>query len=381
MLQIPQINYMISNRGPVVYVNPTSDKTTDRLVEKYYPLICKICKDQFYNFIYLPQFLNQIQLQDLLDYYCPELTPDEREAICTESQDVTSVYRNFSNMMGKGVPQTTPFFLFYGDRNSSEFGWEYTVQPITSTTDDAFLNEVTQRIHFRHISRSVIAEKEEIYYEEIASIEDSRKSSSDDSPSYDRDYLIEKMSLILSSKDPILKADRNFIYSTIADEIRLRINLLRQNGVSEFIIRQLLNMPPSLPSRMCITHDHHIILTDYNNREIKMSALAKAVYFLFLRHPEGLMFKELSDHKKELFELYKNISNRTDMVKMEESINDIINSTKNSINEKCSRIKEAFLSEFDDEIAQNYYIQGKALSPKHITLDRTLITDESNLVL
>lgn len=367
MLQIPQINYMISDRGPVVYVNPTSDKTTDRLVEKYYPLICKICKDQFYNFIYLPQFLNQIQLQDLLDYYCPELTPDEREAICTESQDVTSVYRNFSNMMGKGVPQTTPYFLFYGDRNSSEFGWEYTVQPITSTTDDAFLNEVTQRIHFRHISRSVIA-ADEICYDVRASIEDSRKSSSDDSPSDYRDYLI-------------LKADRNFIYSTIADEIRLRINLLRQNGVSEFIIRQLFNMPPSLPSRMCITHDHHIILTDYNNREIKMSALAKAVYFLFLRHPEGLMFKELCDHKKELFELYKNISNRTDLVKMEESINDIINSTKNSINEKCSRIKEAFLSEFDDEIAQNYYIQGQALSPKHITLDRTLITDESNLVL
>ena len=39
--------------------------------------------------------------------------------------------------------------------------------------------------------------------------------------------------------------------------------------------------------------------------EIKMEPLVKAVYLLFLKHPEGIVFKCLPDYRKELAELYK----------------------------------------------------------------------------
>mgnify|MGYP000246638980 FL=1 len=39
-----------------------------------------------------------------------------------------------------------------------------------------------------------------------------------------------------------------------------------------------------------------------------------------------------------------------------ESIRRLVDVTDNAINEKCSRIKEAFLKVEDDFIARNYYI-------------------------
>ena len=67
---------------------------------------------------------------------------------------------------------------------------------------------------------------------------------------------------------------------------------------------------------------------------------------------------------------------------MIESINDITDSTKNSINEKCSRIREAFLREFDNEFAGNYFITttNKESFNKSITLDRNLVIDKAGVM-
>jgi len=68
------------------------------------------------------------------------------------------------------------------------------------------------------------------------------------------------------------------------------------------------------------------------------------------------------------------------MDKMKKSIEDIVDSTKNSVNEKCSRIRAAFVSQFNDNLAQNYYITGYAGKPKKIALDRSLVIDKSGLL-
>ena len=63
------------------------------------------------------------------------------------------------------------------------------------------------------------------------------------------------------------------------------------------------------------------------------------------------------------------------------SIDDIVDSTKNSINEKCSRIKEAFASQIKDGLASQYYITGRAGEPKRIVLNRSLVEDQSGLIM
>lgn len=166
----------------------------------------------------------------------------------------------------------------------------------------------------------------------------------------------------------------------IAKEIQARINQLYTMGVSEYVISKIVELPKPKLSPLLITEDFRIFLPDYNNMEITMPILSKVLYFFYLRHPEGVLFKELRDHKKELSELYRTISPREDMEKMEKSINDIVDSTKNSVNEKCSRIKAAFVSQFNDNLAYNYYISGFAGNPKEIRLDRSLVQDRSGIV-
>ena len=93
------------------------------------------------------------------------------------------------------------------------------------------------------------------------------------------------------------------------------------------------------------------------------------------------MFKELRySHRLELALIYGLVSPREDLDKMGMSIEDLVDPTKNSINEKRSRIKSAFVSKFSDEIAVNYYIIGRGAEPKTITLDRSLITDKSGIL-
>ena len=130
-------------------------------------------------------------------------------------------------------------------------------------------------------------------------------------------------------------------------------------------------------SRLHIDSKHRIFLTDYNNLEIEMTALQKTVFIFLLKHPEGVYFKELYKSKQELLRIYSKISNRADMEQLEKSILDITNARSNSINENCSRIKEAFLSKLQESIANNYFVTGSRSNLKLIKLDRALVSYES----
>lgn len=125
-------------------------------------------------------------------------------------------------------------------------------------------------------------------------------------------------------------------------------------------------------SRLTITKEGTVLLTDYN-KEVKMEPLTKAVYLLFLKHPEGIAFKALPDYRKELAELYTTIKPLGLNDRVIKSIEDVTNPLLNSINEKCSRVKAAFLSEVDTSLADQYYITGKGGEPKKVTLPRKLI--------
>ncbi len=147
---------------------------------------------------------------------------------------------------------------------------------------------------------------------------------------------------------------------------------MRKRGVQRYLLQELIEEKPTL-SRLVIDKDFRIFLPDYNNIEITMSPLPKAVYILFLLHPEGIPFKQLDYCFSELYDLYKLIGNREIEQNIIQSIADITDPTKNSINEKCARIREAFLKHFDTTYAQYYYVTGKRGEPKKVTLPRELV--------
>ena len=104
-----------------------------------------------------------------------------------------------------------------------------------------------------------------------------------------------------------------------------------------------------------------------------MTALPKAVFILFLKHPEGLRFKMLSDYYAELKRIYLALKTDSNYEEYETSIKNITDPFNNSINEKCARIREAFVKVIDENIAKNYFVTGQRGEAKKITLDRKLV--------
>ena len=116
-------------------------------------------------------------------------------------------------------------------------------------------------------------------------------------------------------------------------------------------------------SRLVITEDYRFILEDYH-KEVELQPVHKAVYMLFLAHPEGIEFKRLANYREELTRYYMATAKIMDKEKVVESVDHLIDPLDNAINEKCSRIKKVFL-ELMDEYTASYYIISSH-TQKHI---------------
>ena len=133
--------------------------------------------------------------------------------------------------------------------------------------------------------------------------------------------------------------------------------LLRAIGVS--VLEELrIEAAKSRLSRLLVTKDYRIILVDYGNKEVEMTPVHKAVYLLFLNHPEGIEFKKLCEYRNELLGYYMATAKLMDKQTIAESVDMLVDPLNNSINEKCSRIKSIFLNIMDQYTANYYIISG-----------------------
>ena len=128
-------------------------------------------------------------------------------------------------------------------------------------------------------------------------------------------------------------------------------------------------------SGLTITREYAIMLSEYN-KEVKMEPIVKAVYLLYLNHPEGIAFKCLPDYRKELADIYQKIKPLGLTERAIRSIEDVTNPLLNSINEKCSRIRAMFQAEVDASLLDQYIITGKSGEAKKISLPRDLVVWE-----
>ena len=117
-------------------------------------------------------------------------------------------------------------------------------------------------------------------------------------------------------------------------------------------------------SRLVITEDYRFVLADYNHQEVELQPVHKAVYLLFLAHPEGIEFKRLADYRQELLGYYLKTARMMDKEKIVESVDHLVDPLDNAINEKCSRIKKVFLDLMDEYRASYYFISSH--TQKHI---------------
>lgn len=150
--------------------------------------------------------------------------------------------------------------------------------------------------------------------------------------------------------------------------LRQLVNDLRMMGRNDLLLRAItvpvledlrIEAARGNLSKLIITKDYRFVLED-SNREVPLTPIHRAVYILFLNHPEGIEFKLMTDYRDELMRIYHKVSPLTDMAKAEETVNRLTNPLDNALNEKCSRIKAAFCSLMDDYSASYYIIDSQA---------------------
>ena len=107
--------------------------------------------------------------------------------------------------------------------------------------------------------------------------------------------------------------------------------------------------------------------------ELQLRPLSKAVLLLFLKHPEGIPLKDISDYQEELAGYYRRVSRSDDASLIEQRIRRIINVFEGDITVQISRVNAA-ITRLVDRPAQDFYkIVGQPGTPKRIPLDRSRV--------
>ena len=159
----------------------------------------------------------------------------------------------------------------------------------------------------------------------------------------------------------------------IAEQVRQLAGLLQMAGRKDLLLKAIgaplleelrIEAARAKLSRLLITKDYRFFLMDYDQKEVELQPVHKAVYLLFLAHPEGIEFKRLGNYREELTRYYMATAKLMDKEKIMEGVDHLVNPLDNAINEKCSRIKKVFLDMMDEYAASYYIISGH--TQKHI---------------
>ena len=167
-------------------------------------------------------------------------------------------------------------------------------------------------------------------------------------------------------------SEKQYSPEEIARQIRRLIEQLQIAGRNDLLLHAVgvplleelrIEAAKGKLSRLVITKDYRFILEDYH-QEVELQPVHKAVYLLFLAHPEGIEFKRLAEYREELTRYYMATAKMMDKEKIIEGVDHLVNALDNAINEKCSRIKKVFLELMDEYRANYYFISSH--TQKHI---------------
>jgi len=114
----------------------------------------------------------------------------------------------------------------------------------------------------------------------------------------------------------------------------------------------------------------------YKDTRLEFSPLARAVYLLFLRHPEGIAQKDIQDYRNELVKLYHHVSVFGTTERMDAVIDRLTEHGNNNLNTLLYRIRKVVHRQIPGMLANLYDITGRAGEKKKILLDRQYVTWE-----
>ncbi len=172
-------------------------------------------------------------------------------------------------------------------------------------------------------------------------------------------------------RDPLPWSESDLDAETVSLLLGIR-KFLKDRNLSLEELEVLLGYTVKL-SHLRIDLNGRVFLVDYDNREVKMDHLTKMTYLFFLRHPEGIRMKEVSNYQEELLHLYLRITGRDDLDKIKASIVRHTDPYGPNLNTSSSRIRTAFRDLVGEKVAKYYCLEGKKGEPYSIPIDRDYV--------
>ena len=149
----------------------------------------------------------------------------------------------------------------------------------------------------------------------------------------------------------------------IMDGLRENI-MFRQRSV---LLRQLSGMEIRGFSKS-------IFLTDLGDLQINLNPKERALYLLYLNHPEGIRRSHLIDHREELRSYYGQLSSHPSNDLIDLAANRLVDVTDNNMNEVMARIRSKFKHAVGEEQAKDYSITSTPEGTHRILFDRELLS-------
>ena len=372
------------SRNQVFYIENGYDADVNNFIQSNYFDLKSVFANNGMDFYYLPYLLREHDIEAKVRYYAPYLS----SALLTTKVQSNALVPYLSDDDTRKNLQ--PSLVFEGNQKGGN-GEVMFLQVLLSEIDfrqsksvDDLVQWVEQMRDAYH--REIVHERVRYYQSEdfhaphcCSQVETSRSKKRFLEGLFNRfnkklempedDVDLQKTEEEYAEEQSLMETEK------VLRELRLTVQKLRLEGVSLMAIHEFIDKQEPL-SRMTITPDYRIFLPDYNNIEIEMAALPKAIYFLFLRYPNGIIYKHMQDHYNELLNIYRQLRPNTDEARINLTITKVVNPVGNALNENIARIRKAFIEKFDEHLANHYIITGERGLQYAIPLDRELITWE-----
>ena len=127
------------------------------------------------------------------------------------------------------------------------------------------------------------------------------------------------------------------------------------------------------PVRLFIDKKYVIRMDAADGPEIPLRPLVKALFILFLRHPEGILLKQRDRYRQELEEIYAVICPNTAVEDVRARVGRLVNLQDNSFSEKASVLNARLEDLLPKGTADNYKIQGYNGHPRRIPVNPLLV--------
>lgn len=134
-----------------------------------------------------------------------------------------------------------------------------------------------------------------------------------------------------------------------------------------------LGTEPAAPVELYVDQHYTIRTGTSNGPVMPLRPLVKALFILFLRHPEGILLKQRDQYRQELEEIYAAICPNTAAEDVKARVGRLVNLQDNSFSEKASVLNARLEELLPKGTAEDYKIQGYNGHPRRIPLNPLLI--------